>query len=226
MITSDFIREWKCSQHADRQLLLTLTQRFHHKHVKLQHFLIHEFSRGSASAAETLTETISFSWSTADHCEHHGDDRQRDASACGTTLHQRRHRVCDSGSYALFQHDMNASRARLQHQSGLSFPGPLWRWQWTKNTFSPSERHICMLLHGDRSTAQSEGISKKSFFPAPYMKFILQQQQEKDSAAAAVSSHSPDASGEAQRSEQNVMMRPDTKQRQLIYDYIHYFQTD
>lgn len=83
-----------------------------------------------------------------------------------------------------------------------------------------------MLLHGDRSTAQSEGISKKSFFPAPYMKFILQQQQEKDSAAAAVSSHSPDASGEAQRSEQNVMMRPDTKQRQLIYDYIHYFQMD
>lgn len=80
MITSDFIREWKCSQHADRQLLLTLTQRFHHKHVKLQHFLIHEFSRGSASAAETLTETILFSWSTADHCEHHGDDRQRDAS--------------------------------------------------------------------------------------------------------------------------------------------------
>lgn len=80
MITSDFIREWKCSQHADRQLLLTLTQRFHHKHVKLQHFLIHEFSRGSASAAENLTETILFSWSTADHCEHHGDDRQRDAS--------------------------------------------------------------------------------------------------------------------------------------------------
>ena len=91
MITLDFIREWKCWQHVDRQLLLTLTQRFHHNHVKLQHFLIHEFSDGSASAAETLTETMWFSWSTADHCEHRGDDRQRDASACGNTLHQRRH---------------------------------------------------------------------------------------------------------------------------------------
>lgn len=58
------------------------------------------------------------------------------------------------------------------------------------------------------------------------MKFIPQQQQEKDSAAAQVSSHSPDASSDAQRSEQDVMMRPDRKQRDLIYDYINYFQTD
>lgn len=83
-------------------------------------------------------------------------------------------------AYADFQHDMNASWAQLQHQSRQSFPGLLWRWQWTKNTFSPSERHICMSLHGDRCTAQSQMIFKNWVFSSTLheMKYMASQQQQ------------------------------------------------
>lgn len=46
----------------------------------------------------------------------------------------------------------NSSRAQLRHQSELSFSGPLWRWQWTKNISTVWEKHLHVitwrLLHG------------------------------------------------------------------------------
>lgn len=67
----------------------------------------------------------------------------------------------------------NSSRAQRRHQSTLSFPGLLWRWQWTKkHIFTVWEPHLHIitwrLLHG---LIRTDFL--KVFFspPEPYMKY-------------------------------------------------------